>query len=106
MNRILGIALLLAFTSVVWGQTSGNPFDLKYRPAKSNVPATPKPILTPADTLSKSGLPIRPSTVTPDTTKIVRDTMDMPGSAISSDSLPVIGTNPFERADGNDSVTG
>jgi hypothetical protein len=107
MNRILGIALLLAFTSVVWGQTSGNPFDLKYRPAKSNVPATPKPILTPADTLSKPGLPIRPSTVTPDTTKIVRDTtMDMPGSAISSDTLSVIGTNPFERADGKDSVTG
>lgn len=107
MIRILGIAFLIAYTSVVWGQASGNPFDLKYRPAKSNVPGTPKPILTPSDTLSKPGLPVPRSNISPDTNKMVKDSLDMPGSIISGDTtLPGSGVNPFERSDDKDSVTG
>ncbi len=107
MIRILGIAFLIAFTSVVWGQTSGNPFDLKYRLAKSNVPGTPKPLLTPADTLSKAGLPDPTSNNAPDAGKILQDSMEKPGFALSGDTiLPVKSTNPFERSAANDSVTG
>lgn len=107
MIRILGIAFLIAFTSVVWGQTSGNPFDLKYRPVKSNVPVTTKPVLTPADSLSKAGLPVPKANSAPDTAKIMQDSMEMPGAALSGDTiLPGTSTNPFERSEANDSVTG
>lgn len=107
MNRILGIAFIMAFTSVLLGQTSGNPFDLKYRPAKTQVPATPRPILTPADTLPKTGLPGAKSISGQDTSKALKDTMDLPGAVLSMDTmLPGTSTNPFERSDDKDSVTG
>lgn len=107
MIRILGIAFLIAFTSAVWGQTSGNPFDLKYRPAKSNVPGTPKSILTPADTISKLGLPVPKANTGPDTSKMLKDSSDMPGSIFYGDTtLPGIGTSPFDIAEDKDTATG
>lgn len=107
MIRILGIAFLIAFTSVVWGQTSGNPFDLKYRPARSNAPATPQPIIKPSDTLSKPGVSVPKSNIDPDSGKVLQDTMDLPGAVLSRDtSLPGISTNPFERSEALDSLTG
>ncbi len=107
MIRILGIAIFIAYTSVLWGQSTGNPFDLQYRPAKSNVPASPKPILTPADTLSKPGLPITKTNTTPDTSKTLMDSSDLPGSILSRDTIiPGTNTNPFERSDDKDSMTG
>ena len=107
MIRILGIAIFIAYTSVLWGQSTGNPFDLKYRPAKSNVPASPKPMLTPADTLSKPGLPITKTNTTPDTSQTLNDSSDLPGSALTRDTfLPGANTNPFERSEDKDSMTG
>lgn len=92
MNRLLGIAILVAFTTVVWGQSSGNPFDLKYRkpvpPAEKKVitPVSPdtsaKPVLTPP----VSSLPEKPTTAPVDTIQLNKpDT----SSGISF-------TNPFE----------
>jgi len=107
MIRILGIAFFIIYTSVVWGQSSGNPFDLKYRPAKSNIPATSKPTLTPADTLFKPGLPVPRPNSTPDTGKTLKDSSDMPGSVFSGDTiLPGTSTNPFERSEDQDSMSG
>jgi len=107
MIRILGIAFLFAFASVVWGQTSGNPFDLKYRPSKSNVPVTTKPISTPGDTLSKSGVPLPKSNTPPETSKMLKDSTDMPGSVLSGDTtLPGSGANPFERSAAIDTDAG
>ncbi len=107
MIRILGIAFLIAYTSVVWGQTSGNPFDLKYRPAKSNVPGTTKPILIPTDTLSKAGLSVPKSNSGPDTTKMLEDISDRPGTIFSGDTtMPGTSTNPFERSEAKDSMAG
>ena len=107
MIRILGIAIFIAYTSVLWGQSTGNPFDLKYRPAKSNVPASPKPSLTPADTLPKPGLPDQNLNTTPDTSLKLKDSSDMPGSVLSRDTfLPGANTNPFERSEDKDSMTG
>lgn len=106
MIRILGIAFLIACTTAVWSQASGNPFDLKYRPAKSNVPAAPKPLMTPADTLSKPGLPVPKSNTARDTSKILKDSMEIPGTVLFRDTtLPGTSTNPFERAEDKDSVT-
>ena len=107
MIRILGIAIFIAYTSVLWGQSTGNPFDLKYRPAKSNVPASPNPSLTPADTLPKPSLPDRNLNTTPDTSLKLKDSSDMPGSVLSRDTfLSGTNSNPFERSEEKDSMTG
>jgi Domain of unknown function (DUF4271) len=50
MLRILGMTIFCAFASLVWGQTSGNPFDLKFRSSKP-APTTITPKKTPVDTV-------------------------------------------------------
>lgn len=95
MNRLLGIAVLLAFASIAWGQTSGNPFDLKYRPAKAKV----KPVQIPVDTQSKTAITqpgINPSPA------IVKPSVDKSAVQASSSqrdtTLHGSASNPFERA--------
>jgi len=105
MIRFLGIAILLAFASMSWGQTSGNPFDLKYRPAKPKVDPTPKSSGIVADTQTKA-IVTQPVVKTP-ATPIKPDTTHLPVNAAGSQpdtNLPGANSNPFERAKETDSI--
>jgi hypothetical protein len=101
MKRFLGMAILIAFTSVVWGQTSGNPFDLKYRPAK--LPTTIKPT-SPAvspDTFVNPGTVKPVPNPQPGIIKPGPDTSKMSLADTLQDSL-ALRTNPFERSAAGD----
>ena len=89
MIRFLGIFLLVASTTLVWGQTSTNPFDLKYRTSRpiKTTPAVIKQV--PIDSLRKAQTPDPvPGAGISDTFKPAPDTSAMP----SGNS----GNNPFE----------
>ena len=98
MIRILGIAFLLVFTTSIWGQSTGNPFDLKYRPSKptSTAPVIQKEV--PVDSLRKIQNPSPP--VTPPKSD-VQTFVD--SSLIKSDTAS--GSNPFEVKTGTDTQT-
>lgn len=105
MNRFLGIAILLAFATTVWGQTSGNPFDLKYRPAKPKVDRVPKSSGTVADTQTKAVVTQPVTTTAPTTNKPVTSTVPVSAAGNQPDTkLPGAKTNPFERAEQKDTV--
>jgi Domain of unknown function (DUF4271) len=98
MKRILGITMLLALTIPVWSQTSGNPFDLKFRPVK---PPVTTPVKTPE---------IKPdSTITGKTSVTISPTIPPKDTAISFSTSPAVDTssvnkdNPFELKEGKDS---
>jgi len=106
MIRILGIAILVALTHIVNAQTTGNPFDLKYRPAKPAVKETPVQPVGKPDTLLKS----QPSGTTgssqPVTKPALPDTLRPNAAMLSADTLaPGESGNPFERSPGTDSTT-
>ncbi len=89
MFRILGIFLFVTVTTLVWGQTSGNPFDLKYRTSR---PVTTSPSVikqVPIDSLRKVQTPdLVPDTTSKDTFQLAPDTTTVaPGNS---------GNNPFE----------
>ncbi len=71
MNRFLGTFTLVCCTWWAWSQTSGNPFDLKFRPTgPASIPtATPSPTNTLQDTITAPVAHIRAGDLTnqPDT---------------------------------------
>jgi hypothetical protein len=103
MKRFLGITIFVAMTIVAWGQSSGNPFDLKYRPAnpKSTTPVTP-----PArDSIAKT-------TPAPPKPALVPDGKKTPGDSIAKSSVgivrdtnrPIDQSNPFELSGDTDTL--
>ncbi len=105
MNRFLGIAILLAFASMAWGQTSGNPFDLKYRPAKPNLDPIPKSSGIVGDTQTKAVVTQPVTTTAPTANKPVTSTVPVSAAGSQPDTnLPGAKTNPFERAEHKDTV--
>jgi hypothetical protein len=100
MNRILGIAILLSFASMAWGQSSGNPFDLKYRPAKPKA----APVVKSPDSLSKTVITQPVTKTLPAAGKPAVDTVRMPVAALPGDTTSPAGkNNPFDRAEQKDS---
>jgi len=97
MKRFLGITILVAMTIVAWGQNSGNPFDLKYRPAKPKSIAPASPIVPSKDSAVKtSPSKVKPITL-PEVKKPSKDSIAKPSSLISGDTIkPVDPNNPFE----------
>ncbi len=105
MIRILGIAVLVALAYVVTAQTSGNPFDLKYRPSKPAVKETPIPPTGTPDTLLKSLPSGTSSSSLPGTKPTSPDTLRPNAAMLSADTLaPGTSGNPFERNPGTDSA--
>jgi hypothetical protein len=98
MFRILGIFLFVALTTFVWGQTSGNPFDLKYRTSRpiNTTPAVIKQ--APIDSLRKAQTPdALPDTIKRDMVQPAPDTTSVaPGNSE---------TNPFEVKQGPDTTS-
>lgn len=92
MNRVLGITIWLLTATIAFGQSQGNPFDLKYRktkPAASSATHT----VEPQDSIAK--LPatkpdVKPVVPSEDTTPKV----NTPGATTSA---PVSSDNPFEK---------
>lgn len=103
MNRILGIAVLLALTSVVWGQTAGNPFDLKYRTPKPASTPTQTPEVIRPDTLVQP-MPQNPipESYSRDTLASIEVTHDTSASSKSDSFLSTNGINPFDAGKGRD----
>jgi hypothetical protein len=98
MKHILGITILLAFTIPVWSQTSGNPFDLKFRPVK---PPVSTPVKTPEikpDTAISGKTAVTPSPTTPP-----KDTTISFSTKPAGDTSAVSKDNPFELKAGKDS---
>lgn len=92
MKRFLGITTLLFMAFAVWGQNSGNPFDLKFRPVK---PKSEEPPVAPKDTIFK------PIGTAPNTTSGVvnplKDSLEVATPGFLRDTQrPVDPSNPFE----------
>jgi len=88
MIRILGIFLLVASTGLAWGQTSGNPFDLKYRTSKPANTSPPVVKQVPIDSLRKVQTPDPVPAIIRDTVKPAPDTTAVAPGSVES--------NPFE----------
>lgn len=101
MKRYLGITIFVAMSIVAWGQSSGNPFDLKYRPAnpKSTTPVKPITKDSVVKTIPTSPNPARVPDVKPPT----KDSIIKPSVGIARDTTrPVDSNNPFELSDEKD----
>lgn len=98
MIRFLGIFFLVASTTLVWGQTSGNPFDLKYRPSKPVNTTPPVVKQVPIDSLRKAQRPDpHPDVVAKDTIQPAPDT-----TVVAPESSE---GNPFEVNQNPDTST-
>lgn len=103
MNRFLGIIAFVALTNGVWGQSTQNPFDLKYREAKPSTTKEQVQTVIQKDSVrdvvsSDTVINFSPQQeiVNPDTQKA-----SMFGGNNDS-SLP--GQNPFETAESTDTA--
>lgn len=99
------MVLFLCITSIAWGQTGTNPFDLKYRTAKPKIQETPATIQR--DSVKKPvQAEINPPTATP-AVVVSPDTVPAAGIVIPADSVvPGQSSNPFEtQKGGNETPT-
>ena len=95
MKRYLGITIFVAMSIVAWGQSSGNPFDLKYRPANPKSTAPVKPI-TKDSVVKTSPTPPKP-VILPDDKKPAKDSIHTPPVGIAVDTTRAVDpNNPFE----------
>lgn len=92
MKRFLGITIFLALAICAWGQSSGNPFDLKYRKPK---PPETKPAVSTLDTPVVSTTPIATQPIIDAPTHV--DTTQPSFEVVKKDSTPVDPNNPFEK---------
>lgn len=100
MSRILGIAICLAMATFAMGQSSGNPFDLKYRPAKPKPPVENSPTIVSPDTTHK---PVAAGQITKPL-PVVKDSTHVTAKAGAVDSIHSASNgNPFEKGASRDS---
>lgn len=96
MNRVLGITIWLLSATIAFGQSTGNPFDLKFRPAKT----------TPSSIPSSSVLKVDSVTTAPPSTPVsapVKDTAVRENPM--TPAVPATSGNPFEKGMTPDSST-
>ncbi len=104
MNHFLRITLLVFLGNSVWGQANQNPFDLKYRKAKSPVVREQKQSVLQRDTLKES-LTFDSAAHTPKETDAV--VPESPEKRILEDieDTELNQQNPFETAGTSDTIT-
>jgi hypothetical protein len=104
MKRFLGITALVFMACIATGQNSGNPFDLKYRPAKPKITTPATPPTSTKDSIGKAN-PIQEKPVLPDPKTSSKDSIQKPATSIAGDSLKKGDpSNPFELSDEKDST--
>ena len=100
MSRILGIAICLAMATFAMGQSSGNPFDLKYRPAKPKPPVVSNSTTVSPDTTHK---PVSTGQITKPLPVIKDSTQGTPNQGAGNTNQQSSNSNPFEKGVSRDS---